>query len=150
MYQKNLTFNTNRGYSADGQIITAVFLPERITDNGDQEGAIEFVDVTRGIDGRFENVCFTNREIFDGTFQARVIDLYDRGGYTNTKVIKLDLAQGGKYEVGHYATTLTCHFCKGPAEGEYMDDEGEVCNACETKYGESSRPENDDPGPYQA
>ena len=107
MFTKTLTFNTDRGYSADGQIITAEFIPNRITDNGDQEGAIEFVDVSRGIDGRFENVCFTNREIGDRTFQSRVMDLYDRGGYGATKVIHLVPSRRDGYSVGRYETETT-------------------------------------------
>jgi len=99
MFPKTLAFNTKRGYSAQGQTVEAVFVPRAIDDNGDQVGAIEFVDVTRGIDGRYNDVRFTNREITDGVFQARVMDLYDKGGYVNTKWIKLEFVKGGSYGV---------------------------------------------------
>lgn len=96
MFPKTLAFQTGRGYSAEGQTIEAVFVPRAIDDNGDQVGAIEFVDVTRGIDGRFNDVRFTNGEIADHVFQARVMSLYDGGGYSNTKVIALEFNGAGR------------------------------------------------------
>lgn len=102
MFTKILKWNTGRGYSADGQLIEAIFVPTRIDDNGDQVGAIEFVDVTRGIDGRFNDVRFTNREIPDNVFKTIVLSRYDDGGYDSTQIIKLDFNKSG-YTVGYHA-----------------------------------------------
>lgn len=86
MTSKKLKWNTGRGYSPDGQIIEAVFTPERIDDHGDQVGTLDFNDETRGIYGRYTEVRFTNRPISDDVFKTRVMDYYDRGGYEYSPV----------------------------------------------------------------
>lgn len=125
MFTKLLKFQSGRGYAAEGQLIEAIYIPTRIDDNGDQVGALEFVDTTRGIDGRFENVAFTNGEIADHVLQARVMSLYDGGGYTATKVIYLVPSRRDGYQVGRYPKPVPAngHTYKG-----YYSDTG-ICDA---------------------
>lgn len=107
MASKILRWNTGRSYAAEGQIIEAIFVPDSTDTDGNQCGAIEFVDITRGIDGRFENVVFLDFEIYDGVvmdreFKSAVMNLYDGGNYTSTKILKLVANRAAGYKVGRH------------------------------------------------
>lgn len=67
----NITFNTQRGYSAEGQIIHATIL------NEDESGwlTVAVADVTRRIDFETDVTHLS---------QAEIMDAYDAGGYDST------------------------------------------------------------------
>ena len=73
MTHKPLQFNTGRGYSAEGQIITASVVsvaPCEIF--GTPLLTVDFHDVTRGVKGRV---------VVDSFTEAAVLAAYDKGGY---------------------------------------------------------------------
>jgi hypothetical protein len=132
-------WNTGRSYTSEGQVIRAIFTPiELDDDNYAVVGSLDFADISRNVSGRFERVCFLNDgwENKDGTYpelivsekdlQKETLRRYDEGGYVSSELFDA------------FGKTVNCHFCDAKAEGEYADDEGEVCNACENTYGEKS------------
>ena len=73
MTDTKLKFNTGRGYSSEGQIITAVLVSTAPCPLfGTPLHAVDFHDITRGIRGRVTVCDFT---------EASVLAAYDRGGY---------------------------------------------------------------------
>lgn len=73
MTDTKLKFNTGRGYSPEGQIITAVLVSTAPCPLfGTPLHAVDFHDITRGIRGRVMVCDFT---------EASVLAAYDRGGY---------------------------------------------------------------------
>lgn len=83
-----ITFNTGRGYSADGQIIHAEFTPHEKQDKNClelemHEGTLKFYDETRGIWGKFNTVidAGTDEGYRKGDVSHTTLFLYDKGGY---------------------------------------------------------------------
>jgi len=93
------TWNTGRTYTAEGQVIKAIFTPTDLDDdNFSVVGAVDFADTSRHITGRFERVCFINDgwENEDGTYpelivtekdlQKETLRRYDNGGYDSSQL----------------------------------------------------------------
>ena len=84
-------FNTNRGYSAEGQIInyeiTSVTIDGFYADVLANEDYLAYIvlfnDVTRGIDGYVEFSAHKN-DCSQQSIQGRIMDNYDTGQYTST------------------------------------------------------------------
>lgn len=69
----NISFNTGRRYTAEGQVITALWQPTMET--------VWFMDHSRGVSGKIEapewEIGFTT----PGGFAQWVMNRYDRGSY---------------------------------------------------------------------
>ena len=77
-----VTFNTGRKYTTEGQIITAVFIPERVDEEWElQIGTLYFNDESRGILGKYNHVSFNQGLITGHEVEQVLMAMYDRGGY---------------------------------------------------------------------
>tara|TARA_R100000935_G_scaffold47634_1_gene71758 strand:+ start:198 stop:452 length:255 start_codon:yes stop_codon:yes gene_type:complete len=71
---KQFTFNTQRQYSPEGQIIKVIY---------DGNNTAHFMDTTRGLTG---TVKFPHHHDSQGTVQEKIMTLYDLGAYEEIAV----------------------------------------------------------------
>lgn len=84
MKRTQITFNTGRSYTEEGQIITAIFIPERQDDYWEvQIGTLYFNDESRGIIGKFDKAQFLLGDISPLEMETVLMAMYDKGGYDN-------------------------------------------------------------------
>lgn len=76
MIFKEMTFNTGRGYSAEGQVIRAAVIKCEIDDCGFEWLTVAFEDKTRGINGIIRDLLYFG--------EADIMLAYDNVRYTST------------------------------------------------------------------
>lgn len=72
----NISWNTGRKYTNDGQIIHA---------RRNSDGTIVFADLSRGIDGEIQGSAMTTATATETEFKAFVLKHYDAGDYVTNQ-----------------------------------------------------------------
>lgn len=92
---KDVTFNTFRLYTAEGQVVRAV---------SNSDGSISFHDFSRMVAGKFEPFLPVSDHTTDYQFMREVMDRYDRGSFSNTWIFDLSIPQ----ERGEKVVSFKC------------------------------------------